>query len=527
MKKEPTEENITICPIFERIWLIFPLTLKIKRKKLEERYKKFINKSMNGKEEEKFLYDLLYLNDNKKVNDIVEKVFIDLLKNKKKFTSARIDFLINYIVYKKYSEIKYDGNGKTKEGYESLIYPTLIINKDVTTTDLGNYKTNNGIPTIYITYHNFLEKIMLSDNIDNQVLYKIIQTIYHEMIHYKQEYELTNGILSNSSYNMLKRYVSDCIFSDKDFDEYHINYNFKESEIEAEIISCIDIIKLIKKYFPDEMDLIKYFETKKNNILEEESIAFQETQNDGYYLRDEYDIKSLITIIRNNKSVLKNYPQLNIFFESNGNLKSEEELLKGFKECTDEQKEIYYEFFTYLYGLGDYRDVTNTLPTDLMEIKYEVIKELLKQEVDFYKILDNLDDDKDRLFQRINYGFVEEYNENVMDIRKERISNYVSFLKFYKLCLKYNMLDESKIHEIDNYIELADNILDLNIVLTKYLNDIYNNKLTTDKSLYKIDIDEKKQKVNNINEYILNNSDIIYKNDDFFKEKFKPKNRHL
>ena len=257
--------------------------------------------------------------------------------------------------------------------------------------------------------------------------------------------------------------------------------------------------------------------------MDEESISYQTLRNNEYYLRDEYNLKSMILTIKEDNSLLEKYPQLQYFFNKDGSLKNEIDLLKAYSLCDNDTRTIYYEFFTYIYGLGDYRDVTNNLSIDLMEIKYNIIKELLKQETNFYKVLDSLDDNSDRAFERTNFLFVDKYNEEVMELRKERIANYCLFLQNYKLEMKFNNKLED-LNEINDYIELAENILHLNNLFIKKLkNDInFNNKLDN-KYMNSIDYNEIKQIINNI---LLNN--LTHNDDNKITDKFLlPSNRHL
>jgi len=518
------QNNITICPLLENhSYNKYSFYLKkiLKKGNVEKNYRKYIQKTMNADEEEKFLTNiLLFLSSSNEVDIIAEKIYSDLLKGKENLTLINLKFLINYTVYKKYCEIKYDNDGNVRKGYEKFNFPELSLNFDINTNNLGYFTLNDGIPSIAIKYYDYLEKAMLSGNVHLVALYNIIQTINHEMTHYKQEYELNSSMLTKSSFNMLKHYIAYNKFATKDFDEYEVNYKFKEIETEAEFNAYIDTIKIIKKYIPDEKKLIEFYEKKKDSILDEESISYQELNNQEYYLRDEYNLKSMISALKEDKSILERYPQLQYFFDKEGLLKSEIDLLKGFSQCDNDTREIYYEFFTYIYGLGDYRDVTNNLSEDLMEVKFNIIKKLLKQEVNYYKVLDSLDDDPNRIFERTNFMFVDYFNEEVMKIRKERVSNYNLFLQAYKVEMKSNDSFKTTIGEIDSYIELTENILCLNKI---FVDEIKNNLSNKDESITtNFDFSEKKQIINSISSNMYTSDDNVLQD-----EYFTPSNRHL
>lgn len=451
-----------------------------------------------------------------------EKIYGDLLKCNKVLSDSELVFVINYTVYKKLRSIKYDSNGNVKPGYEGMEFPKINLVFDDPTSVLGFYQSNQKENySINLKFDGFTKLLLSSETMNKRVMYELIHVINHEMTHYKQEYDAYAGLMTSSFFN----YIT-CIlakkYSTEFFDEYSTNYAYKSLEAEAELDSLRDTIEYINKYLENPNSLKRYSRLRRNR-LKEKYVAYQLSTDYEYILRDEYNVKCLILSVKEDKNLLVEFPQLRQFFEADGTLKSEGDLLKGFSRSDDDTKKVYIEFFNYLYGLGDYRDVTTDLSPDLKEIKYDVIKELLIKESKYYCSLENTSSTD--LMRMSGFGLAFR-KEKFLELRSERIKNYGLFLHVYKLENKLEEVDLSRAREVDECIGIAEGILKLNQIFetsldgSTFIDD--GDKDILDDLSSSIAVSENKHVEDSELSKMFRNDDV-----DFKKSILEPKNRHI
>ena len=429
----------------------------------EEDLKKSYETMYNAEESKQgeFLWHLLSCLGRQDANEIAEKIYVDLIKCEREFSYNELIFFCNYTVYKKYRNIKYDSEGKVKPGYENMVYPMLYFFDDCKSSVLGVFEAiGKGDYSLKIKYDNFIKYLLSKETVNKYVIYEAIHVINHEMVHYNQTYDAHVGLLTPSFFNYISCVLAQEKYSTKDFNEYRVNYAYKTLETEAEISSTSDTVEYIEKHFDKPHFYLRILRNKNRKEQKEYLTAFQYLPNGELLLRDEYDVKAVILGVREKSSLVNEYPQLQYFFKSDGTLKEESDLLKGFSEADDTAKLVYLEIFNYLYGLGDYRDVTTELPDELKSVKYDVIKELLVKECEVYKDLEQLEDRKLLSFP----GDVLLKKRTFLEWRRDRIKNYVTFFQVYKVGMNTEN-DDIRIKEIEECIGLTDSILSLNQIL--------------------------------------------------------------
>ena len=173
-------------------------------------------------------------------------------------------------------------------------------------------------------YNNGIIYIDLNNSVD-----KIIFTIFHECEHYFQDYDLNNNIVNVNSIAMVIRKI----FNNTYLKEY--------SKVDIERLANIQA----------NFDILSY----------NTSSRYKKITNNYHF--PEYTLTALISIIKKQPYLLKQYPILIEFFNKDGSLKNIDTLLKQYKNIKkdfskhhhintdiliEDKQYVYKEIFNYI-----------------------------------------------------------------------------------------------------------------------------------------------------------------------------------
>ena len=414
-----------------------------------------------------------YLED-KTSQEYASSLYTYLLNKEGSYDDAEVEFITYYTIYLNYKKIKYDEEGEIRHGYEQVEMPSVEIDSYVAKSETAKAAFAND--TVYISYENSIRAFQEGDK---NSLFEYIQALSHEMVHYRQDYEASHGLLTESSF---KSIIEKAIRLQSYDDNAH-NYRFRETEVEAQLESMEYAVELARRYFPKYIEFQEQMLLRRENYLLEEALSFQYDDENIIALRDFYDIGLLSIAVSNGLEInqikidlLKQYPQLQAFFNKNREIRSEEELLKGYrisKAYYNPIANIYEQFLVYIYHKEP--SLMNTsLPPNVLKIKRDFIISQLKKEQDYLNEIEYMIHYSEHTIKRISTRWGLKVQE-IINQRKERIKSYKQFLE--------STSDYSMEEDIQNIIELEissyEKILD-KIKISVDINDIQDKEIIED-----------------------------------------------
>lgn len=324
-------------------------------KKVLPLYAKFVKKETLSRAEEKVLFCYFQAtigNVNSQNMQEMQKLLVKEILSRKQVDLTGKKFLIDYFSYRKckalnlpvartYIGNKTPYNGPMENTYGVSVGDTgIICFNEKFLKSPGNARDKN---------HNLLNNTLL------------IHVINHEVEHYKDSIEYQNDEATIGSWKMLKNRLLRKYLSTQLFDEYMINYRYKESENTANKQGYRETKSILQEFFSEE-EFGEEFEILNNKIKETQfgiAEAFQQGVDKQPETLEKYNIENLERITFNHKELVGKHRLLQLFFESNGKCKSGETIVREYtkiltdstisKEQKKNYKEIYNEMFDYLF----------------------------------------------------------------------------------------------------------------------------------------------------------------------------------
>lgn len=399
----------------------------------EEEYQLLMHNDISGSKKSKIIKRLLdyLIREDEKSKEYASNYYYYLLNRDGSYDEEEIDFITRYTIYLNYHRIKYDEEGKVKPGYEYVGMPKIMvidkIDESEETQTLAGYAMN----TVVIS-RDF--SITPWRDGDKEKLFGYIQALCHEMVHYKQDYEAKNGMLTMSSFKEIIWMAT----TQQSFDDEH-NYRFREIEVEAQIESMLYAVEIGRQYLPREVTAHEAMLQSREQYLMEEALSFQQDDENTVALRDFYDIGLLSIAVatgikRNEKEIdlLEKYPQLLAFFNENRQMRSEEELLEGYQvslKTNQEVASIYEEFLVYIYQKESVIH-NQELKPELREVKKLFILKQVKKEIEMLETIKAMSKKTDDSIERLKKWGLD--IEEIIRQRKERLKIYEEFLSSYE-----------------------------------------------------------------------------------------------
>lgn len=258
---------------------------------------------------------------------------------------------------------------------------------------------------------------------------KIAQTMFHELEHYYQWIKMNNKEMSVSSFNSVRSTILRRFLSDSEYNEYMDNYKFNEQEREANVRGWYDTVRFLEKYGDKNRinDINRAIHLEISTDFEKR-YGIKKDKKGVFFSTEVYNIYKLKEIVNNNPKLVSEYPQLEVVFNRDGNLKSFTQLVHDYTNLyLDKNKnsvnksnklDMYNEFFDYLFGRNDLSKLKlNNFNYDEQMMIFILIRDSytrecrnLKNMMDVYPFVDN------RLFDKY------------AKIRIDRIKKYYNFI---------------------------------------------------------------------------------------------------
>lgn len=455
-------------------------------KELRQYYDMYMNNSLKSDVEITRLMEFLTGKiGNDKFKNSLENVFRKLLNSEQDISISEKNFLVQYINYNKCNKL---GLPLAK------VYITkkdLFDGHDISNDYKGVSHGNTGI--IGLNEYEFEKDFnIISKNFNISRGLLCLTTVNHELEHYKQSSMVNSGILNQSSFAMIKNSIFRNYLSTKDFDEFVSNYRYRETEMEANVNGWKDTAKLMESYAKDtkgkEIEQCYYLSGKK---YMEKANSWQLKKLGDKKKKttiENYNIKNLIEIVKNNPNLLNNFPQLNEFFDKSGNIHkpfaffekyTDLELKKlktsdnNLKEEINGKQSCYEEFIDYLFINKSFDDLdfSNYGNYEAMLTFFSLLGQMFYKEceqiknmcstfdkdniVDFVVILDKRKSRLDKYFEYINnnqelIGRLNLYNQEHLSERHRLFNWYLDLEKLH---------DEMR--SVDRHIERLKNSNDI------------------------------------------------------------------
>src|SRR5574344_585842 len=290
------------------------------------------------------------------------------------------------------------------------------------------------------------DQVIQRENPKKRTLEKIgcataISSLYHELIHVKQCDKATKGYIDTQEYYAMQMLLEEKLQKRKFKKHYLTNYNYTELELDANVESFKETQKFFEKYAPDRIEEVKSHLTKAEMIEElNNATGVKYDLKKEKLMPDEFNVSVLDEMMRKkHKKAFKEFPQLSLYYDRNGNSKSLEKLLmereRNINEKNDEHHDytnVYYEQINAKIDKGDltFIDLYNKTDKERKLISSSLLDTMadsIRQITNLYR---NTQFNKDA---RENYDFITAY-------RFERIDKIYSVFSLNKeLFQGYNM----------------------------------------------------------------------------------------
>ena len=386
----------------------------------------------------------------------------DLFSNVFKNTIKKIlELNGNVSIYGKEFLMKFIGYEKCQKlGLEiPPMYITSIHIFDKTKPDFNGLHYADTISINYELLNHDGNKEYVEFGVKN--LTKWIQTINHELQHYKQNVDMQKGKFSLSAWNYIKSSILRTYLSKKDFNEYMINYKFVETEREANILGWQETASFLNTYSPHFQNEIKEATALSTQTLQTAKYGMKKNDNNkqSIFGIEKYNIEHISKIIKENPHLLQQYKQLNLIFNQNG-VKDLNTLIKEYtyilsnnKGKEKEVNDFYNEVFSYYFIRLDMSKINlNNLSNKEQFNMFGIISDLYKRECESLKDMMDVfktQDKRKNWFDTINR--IKLFELVGLD-RIRRIKKYYSYLSKnikYIESIKEKTPDGYKIYKID------------------------------------------------------------------------------
>ncbi|MDD6756965.1 MAG: hypothetical protein PUE33_02725 [bacterium] len=324
-------------------------------KKVLPLYARFVKKETLSRTEEKMLFCYFQAtvgNVNSQNIQEMQKLLVKEILSRKQVDLTGKKFLIDYFSYRKCKALNLP------------VTRTYIGNKTPYNSSMENkYGVSIGDTGIICFNEDFLKSPGNTRNKDHNLLNNtlLIHVINHEIEHYKDSIEYQNNEITIGAWKMLKNRLLRKYLSTQQFNEYMINYRYKESENTANKQGYRETKSILQGFFSEE-EFGEEFEILNNKIKETQfgiAEAYQQGVNKQPETLEKYNIENLERITFDHKELVGKHRLLQLFFEPDGKCKNGETIVREYtkiitnptisKEQKRNYKEIYNEMFDYLF----------------------------------------------------------------------------------------------------------------------------------------------------------------------------------
>ena len=442
---------------------------------LNEYYENYLNNALS-EEEVKYFFNYLLANvkkdDVRKYTDLIYSYII----NKNNISADEMIFVAHFTMFLCTEKMMYDEKGIIKDDYKAMEIPPLIICNFLDSDELGSYDL---LGEVLLNG----EKLTCNSSIE---IMTFINVICHEMRHYQQDYELSNGLLTAQAFS----YFLATITPNDDNRDIHArsNYWFSPIEMDAEEFGYIETLDIYKKYAPEKKTEIGILSEKAISIKENKTIAYAYSSDMKLFITDDYEFINLMAYIDylNNDPDGKALADIfidelisygiipNILLKTSDNkvsLLPEEELLKKYMAALEDQKEVFALALRYLYTNKNNHTINNFSFEKIAFIKHE-----LEKEKSFIESIKRIERNPLLIIRGDRKTIINHILSEIRNIRLHRLKEYEKYLESLDKLTCYNV--ESIINECIELIQ-TNNTDELNNMFNDFEKDDYT--ITNDK----------------------------------------------
>lgn len=259
--------------------------------------------------------------------------------------------------------------------------------------------------------------------IDND--FNLIAVLFHELQHFSQSLDADRGVVSASAMKMIKSNLFRNYLSSKEFNEYQQNYDYRETEVEADYQGYKDAFMYLNSLVPKRVRELAKARERSNKMKNKSAFSFQFYENGLKTYIENYNVKMLCKIISKNPRLLNDYPQLKLFFNGDGSYKGFERLISEYTQAklsgkSDEYLFTYNEFFLIEFKnrlSNGYMDLSNIRSDDDLFTVFSLVADLFTIETTkLSRMIDGVNNQNLDLFNKI------------APFRVDRIIEYYNFI---------------------------------------------------------------------------------------------------
>lgn len=259
--------------------------------------------------------------------------------------------------------------------------------------------------------------------IDND--FNLIATLFHELQHFSQSLDAENGKVSVSAMKMIKSNIFRKYLSSSQFDEYTKNYDYRESEVEADYQGYKDAFMYLNGFVPRRLKELSKTRQRSVNMRNKSTFSVQFYENGLKTYIENYNVNVLRNIIYKNPRLLNEFPQLRLFFNPDGSYKGFEKLVSEYTDAqlrgeSEEYLLTYNEFFLIEFHnrlYNGHMDLSRVRNDDDLFTIFSIISRLFN--IETVKL--------SRMIDGVNLKNLDLFNK-IASFRVQRICEYYNFI---------------------------------------------------------------------------------------------------
>ena len=375
------------------------------------------------------------------------------------------NFVLHYLMHKFCAENIYSD------------VPLYISNNFALCGKQGEYNAITSYPYKIINFNlDFINQDYNSLDTRTNVLngVRILKTLFHELQHVRQFNEYKNDVTMNSTvFSVIKSKILNAYLSNEQNSEYHVNYQYREIEREADTFGWVRTYSTLLEYAPQRTAELN--QIKRNTVIThyEQSVALQkDLEKNRLFEIDNYNVTKLTEILKEHPELIKEYSHLKLFFNENGERKSLKELLLTYCDIEknnylfenyDVDIEVFNEFFKIIIkDTGIYKFFPLNMKEEYQITWFTMIFHLLKKEresINHMKYVSgSISSGKLRFFCESRRKYMLMFRNYLLE-NYNAILHLKNYTEFHKK--EFDMLTESEINAIyEDGIKDIESIID-------------------------------------------------------------------
>ncbi len=404
---------------------------------------KFVNQTYNnfctGKSVDETALNIMFEYYSGKISTNMEQKYIDrcdflvkyLLNSQNNYPVSGKNFLLQYFNYKKCMDEK-------KPLAKVYLSSKELGGDKLNPNTLGVSYGFTGIIFINESYAKLHPRQKRYHDIDND--FNLISTLFHELQHFTQSLEAESGRVSLTAMKMVKNHLFRTYLSTSQFNEYTENYDYRETEVEADMQGYLDAFKYARSFVPKRIKELTKTRARSDRMRSKSAFSFQFYENGLKTYIENYNVKMLNDIVKKRPYLINEFPQLKLFYNSNGDYIGFNNLISGYTRAqlngmSEEYLGTYDEFFVI-----EFKDRLDNLNLNSFRNDDELFTV-------FYLVSNLFNDETKKLSRMIS----------VCDNSKLDLFNKITNFRMQRITQYYNFLQDN-MHIIESLVQRENNL---------------------------------------------------------------------